>query len=72
MLDTKLEIIKVEADLKTREDAKWLSEEVQREHAGVSDKERVQQIQEEFQRDPDVIALCEEIARAPKQASFFY
>ncbi len=67
MLDTKLEIIKVEADLKTREDAKRLSEEVQREHAGVSDKEREQQMQEEFQRDPDVIALCDEIAHADEQ-----
>ena len=67
MLDTKLEIIKVEADLKTREDAKHMSEEEQKEHAGVSDKEREQQIQEEFQRDPDVIALCEDIALADEQ-----
>ena len=57
MLDTKLEIIKVEADLKTREDAK----------NGVSNKERAQQIQEEFQRDPDVIALCEKIWEADEQ-----
>ena len=67
MLDTKLEIIKVEADLKTREDAKHMSEEEQREHTGVSDKEREQQIQEEFQKDPDVIALCEDIALADEE-----
>ena len=53
MLDTKLEIIKVEADVKTRENAKH--------------KEREQQIQEEFQRDPEVVALCEEIALADEQ-----
>ena len=67
MLDTKLEIIKVEADLKAREDAKHMSEEERREHGGVSDKERKQQIQEEFQKDPDVVALCEEIALADEQ-----
>ena len=50
MLDTRLEIIKVESDLKTREDAKQLSEEEQRQLAVVSDKEREQQIQEEFQK----------------------
>ena len=67
MLDTKLEIIKVEADLKTREDAKHMSDEEQREHAGVSEKEWEQQIQEAFQKDPDVIALCEDIALADEQ-----
>jgi polysaccharide biosynthesis transport protein len=67
MLDTKLEIIKVESDLKTREDAKQMSEEQQRQLAGVGDKERDQQIQEEFQRDPAVIALCEDIALAEEQ-----
>ena len=68
MLDTKLEIIKVESDLKTREDAKQRSEGEQRQLATAGDKQqRDQQIQEEFQRDPDVIALCEEIALADEQ-----
>jgi succinoglycan biosynthesis transport protein ExoP len=67
MLDTRLEIIKLESDLKTREDAKQLSEEEQRQLAMGDDKERQQQIQEEFRRDPEVIALCEDIALADEQ-----
>ena len=67
MLDTRLEIIELESDLKTREDAKQLSEEEQRQLAMGDDKERQQQIQEEFRRDPEVIALCEDIALADEQ-----
>ena len=67
MLDTKLEIIKVESELKTREDAKRMSEDEQRQYASAGEKQRERQIQEEFQRDPDVVALCEEIALADEQ-----
>ncbi len=67
MLDTRLEIIKVEAELKTREDAQQLSEEEQKRLALGNDKERLQQIQEEFRKDPEVIDLCEDIALADEQ-----
>ena len=62
MIDTQLEIIKVESDLKTREDARQMSEEDQGQLSEYSDKQREQQILDEFRRDPDVVALTEEIA----------
>jgi RNA polymerase sigma factor (sigma-70 family) len=52
LLNTKLEIIKVESDLKAGKDANRASDE---------------QIQGEFQKDPDVIALRDEIARTDEQ-----
>jgi succinoglycan biosynthesis transport protein ExoP len=67
MLDTELEIIKVDSDLKTKEEAKQLSEEEQRQLAAAGDKQREQLIQDEFKKDPDVMALCEDIALADEQ-----
>jgi succinoglycan biosynthesis transport protein ExoP len=67
MLDTRLEIIKIESEIKTREDAKQMSEEEQKGMSSLGEKEREQQILEEFRRDPEVIALCEDIALADEQ-----
>ncbi len=54
---SRAEIIKVEADL----------EEERKQLALGNDKERQQRIQEEFRKDPEVIALCEDIALADEQ-----
>ncbi len=62
MLDTKREIIKVELDLKMREDESKAAGGKQERLA-----ERDRRIQEEFQRDPEVVALCDEIALADEQ-----
>ena len=67
MIDNKLNIIAVESDLKTLENAKQMSEEDARQRSIIADKERDQKIQEEFQKDPEVIQLCQEIAEADEQ-----
>jgi polysaccharide biosynthesis transport protein len=67
MLDNKLAIIKLEADIKTLEDAKQSSEGNEKQLSALGDKERDEQIQDEFRKDPEVIALCEDIATADEQ-----
>jgi succinoglycan biosynthesis transport protein ExoP len=67
MLNTELDIIKVESDLKTLENAKQVTEEDRKQLSSPSNSERDEQIQDEFRKDPDVIQLCEDIRIADEQ-----
>jgi polysaccharide biosynthesis transport protein len=67
MLNTELDIIKVESDLKTLEDAKQVTEDDRSQLSRLGDKERDERIQDEFRKDPDVIQLCEDIRIADEQ-----
>ncbi len=67
MLENKLNIIEVESDLKTLENAKQMNDEDAKQQSLVADKERDDKITEEFQKDPEVIQLCEEIAQADQE-----
>ncbi len=67
MIETNLDIIKVESDLKTLENANPTSEVGAELLSEIADKERDRQIREEFQNDPEVIQLSGEIAEADEQ-----
>ena len=55
------------SELKTLEDAKQMSEDDTKQLSMVADKDREAKIQSEFQKDPEVMALCEDIAKADEQ-----
>ena len=67
MIKNKLNIIAVESDLKTLENAKKMSEEDAKQRLVIADKERDDKITEEFQKDPGVIHLRQEIEEADEQ-----
>ncbi len=67
MLDTRLEIFKVGSELKARQDGKPMSEDEQKHLATAVNQVRDMLIEQEFRRDPEVIALREEIAVADEQ-----
>ena len=69
MINTELEIIKVESDIKAREDelAGEMSEKSQEQLSKASDEQLEQQIRNEFRKDPEVLGLTDEIALAAEQ-----
>jgi polysaccharide biosynthesis transport protein len=67
MLKTDLEIFKVESDLAAAESATRADEKDPGQESKLEEGRRERQIGEEFVRDPDIIALGEEIAAAAEQ-----
>ncbi len=67
IVENKVEIIAIESDLKTLQNAKQMSEENAKQRSTIADSERDEKIQEEFRKDPEVIDLCQEIAEADEQ-----
>ncbi len=67
IVENKVEIIAIESDLKTLQNAKRMSEENAKQRSTIADNERDEKIQEEFRKDPEVIELCQEIAEADEQ-----
>ena len=66
MMRTDLEIYKVESDLAVRL-ANREDEKDQQHESKLSDEQREQRIKEEFVRDPEIVALSEEIVLAAEQ-----
>ena len=64
MIDTEIEIFKIEADIKATEDAKQIRE------LNPFAEDREQQIIDEFRRDPETVALNQEIALAAEQRDY--
>ena len=67
MIDTEIEIFKLEADIKAMEDAKQMSKDNEGQPSNPDDEDREQQIIDEFRRDPEVVALNQDIALAAEQ-----
>ena len=68
-INTQLEIMKAESELKTKEAeaTRAASETDQGQLSKLSEERREQQILDEFQRDPEVVALSDDIAAAAEQ-----
>ncbi len=64
-IDTQLEIFILEADIKAMEDAKRMGDDEER--LNHTNEQLEQQIRDEFRKDPEVIALNEDIAIAAEQ-----
>ena len=68
MMKTHLDLIEAEAQLKVAEDAvNRANEEDEGQQRSRQNDEHERRIQDEFQKDPEVIALCQEIATADEQ-----
>jgi capsular exopolysaccharide synthesis family protein len=68
MMKTHLDLIEAEAQLKVAEDAvNRANEEDEGQQRSRQNDEHERRIQDEFQKDPEVIALCQEIAAADEQ-----
>src|SRR5262249_3287380 len=65
MIKNDLEIYRMEADLNAYKSVSQIAEQQDKSQLSKQqDEQREQQIRDEFKRDPDVIALCDEIALA--------
>ena len=67
MMRTDLELFKVESDLAALESATRTDEKDPVRESKQNEEQRERRIREEFVRDPDVVALGEEIAAAEEQ-----
>jgi polysaccharide biosynthesis transport protein len=67
MIRTDLEFFKTESDLAARDSANREDEQDQGQESKLSDEQKEQWISEEFVRDPEIVALSEEIVMAAEQ-----